>query len=426
MEIRLRIESPVSATPELGDKTTIKSKNDSNMAYWTIDYTRYDTFLLLSVTWISGSVYGSRFAPLPFQRMHIVPHFATGDAPGIVTLALSSPVHQNSIIGNIGVKEVLHDGKFCFDIVFSTSNQPLLMINASKQASEAELYSNNTSSGSHDRMLILLKDIYSVDVCFVFNEDKSCSHEGLWAHRSLLSMHPAFISMIENASQHPLSVSDDDFTQLSIANSHDEDEEDNSRQGTNESAMMDKRAYYSAVPIIIPVSKFSMATFCTMLRFIYTGDIYLSVDTNQYAISRTVSPEALQGMAGISKESVLWHSLETDSALTVKDVTWEELLVAADHFGITDLRVRCESEVMGAIDLKNVFSTLFSLGCQYTRIKEAALKFIVKNLTRLIVDDQDPFKPFKDHPECHAMMFEVLRRRSSLSAEGLLSGFMLV
>ncbi|KAF8914560.1 hypothetical protein BGZ58_005698, partial [Dissophora ornata] len=55
-------------------------------------------------------------------------------------------------------------------------------------------------SKNYDVMQILLKDIYSVDVCFVFDCDKTYSNAGLWAHRSILSRYKTFAKAILEAS----------------------------------------------------------------------------------------------------------------------------------------------------------------------------------------------------------------------------------
>ncbi|KAG0021374.1 hypothetical protein BGZ80_002539 [Entomortierella chlamydospora] len=88
-----------------------------------------------------------------------------------------------------------------------------------------------------------------------------------------------------------------------------------------------------------------------------------------------------------------------------------DLLPAADYFGISDLRVRCEQAVIGSIEESNVMQILFSFGDRYEDIKEATLKYIVRNMALLIHGDKDPFEPYKSHASCNDILVEVMRRR---------------
>ncbi|KAF8915968.1 hypothetical protein BGZ58_005405, partial [Dissophora ornata] len=67
--------------------------------------------------------------------------------------------------GTIEVNKVLHNGRFCFDIVLTFGDSP---IDAPKRV--------EATSKIYDIMKVLLKDIYSVDVCFVFGSDKTYSN----------------------------------------------------------------------------------------------------------------------------------------------------------------------------------------------------------------------------------------------------------
>ncbi|KAI8596143.1 hypothetical protein EDD21DRAFT_422980 [Dissophora ornata] len=125
-------------------------------------------------------------------------------------------------------------------------------------------------------------------------------------------------------------------------------------------------APHVADSLVIPVANFSFATLCTILRYIYT-------DFNT--------------------------------------VTWEELLMAADFYGVTDLRNCCEGEVILAIDL-------FNIGSSFHKVKESALDYIVENMESLVLEGKDPFEPYRLHPKCHDLMVEAMRRRAT---KGLLT-----
>ncbi|KAG0006206.1 hypothetical protein BGZ79_006900 [Entomortierella chlamydospora] len=94
-----------------------------------------------------------------------------------------------------------------------------------------------------------------------------------------------------------------------------------------------------------------------------------------------------------------------------RHIDWQDLLPAADYFGISDLRVRCEQAVIGSIEESNVMQILFSFGDRYEDIKEATLKYIVRNMALLIHGDKDPFEPYKSHASCYDILVEVMRRR---------------
>ncbi|KAF9099251.1 hypothetical protein BGX29_007233 [Mortierella sp. GBA35] len=54
---------------------------------------------------------------------------------------------------------------------------------------------------NHDILPLFLKDPHSVDVCFVFPDDKTFPNHGLWAHRLVLSRNKVFVKMIDDAVQ---------------------------------------------------------------------------------------------------------------------------------------------------------------------------------------------------------------------------------
>ncbi|KAF9358338.1 hypothetical protein BGX26_001995 [Mortierella sp. AD094] len=95
-----------------------------------------------------------------------------------------------------------------------------------------------------------------------------------------------------------------------------------------------------------------------------------------------------------------------------KDVTWEELLVASDHYGVKDLKSQCENKVITAMNRSSVVETLFTIGCSFDKIKESALNYIVDNMATLFTKDKDSFEQYKNHPRCYEMLVEVIRRKA--------------
>lgn len=106
-----------------------------------------------------------------------------------------------------------------------------------------------------ENMLTLLGDIYSVDTRLNFTQDKSYIGIGLWAHRSILSKYPILDYLIKQATK-------------------------NQPAATEVGPYDDPRFG----PLTISIDDASMATFCAVLMFIYTGKITLSIDPSQFAI----------------------------------------------------------------------------------------------------------------------------------------------
>ncbi|KAG0350657.1 hypothetical protein BGZ54_003695 [Gamsiella multidivaricata] len=121
--------------------------------------------------------------------------------------------------------------------------------------------------------------------------------------------------------------------------------------------------------------------------------------------------QTLRG-AKMQQESIRWNPLASESPWKFKDVTWEELLVATDYYGMTDLRTRCEQAVTDGINQNNALQMLFTIGCSFEKVKESALDYLVKNMATLVVDGSDPFEPYERHPKCHSFMLELMRRKA--------------
>ncbi|KAF9174454.1 hypothetical protein BGX21_000466 [Mortierella sp. AD011] len=329
----------------------------------------------------------------PYKYLHLVPDKRQGTPDEITTTAFSF-TNGSFVEAKISLNKVYHENYVRFNIVLSGKEKLL-----EKQPEAPKMDLQDAAAKNNETMLVLLRDIYSVDVCFVFESDNTCSNVGLWAHRTILSKYKGFENTIQTACK-DISSASNDMSNLAIS------ERDNQMSSTS------VETNHVLGPLLIPVGKFTMATLCVLLRYIYTGQIKLSVEIDKHAISTTENSLIVQGIMSRGKESVRWHLLETDSPWKFKDVTWVELLLASDHYGVEDLRLRCEDEVISTIDQSNVFETLFTTGCSFDRIKEAALNYIVGNMTTLFPKGKDPFAPHKDHPKCHDLMIEIFHHKA--------------
>ncbi|KAF9899099.1 hypothetical protein BX616_003284 [Lobosporangium transversale] len=289
----------------------------------------------------------------------------------------------------ISRKDVLMDGQLCFDIVITTRPETEVVDQPSSTSSTLSI------SKYQKIMLTLLKDVNSVDLCFVFKTDKTCSNVALWAHSSILSRYPTFDSIIQEA------------IGLNSLFLHSDDEKGND---TSPNSHLTAREYGDV--LVQPVSETSMATMCSLLLYIYTDEINLSIDTKRHAISRTESTLTVVDMMGQGKRSMAWHPLDSDSQYKFKDVTWAELLIAAEKYGVTDLQSHCEKKVIATIKNSNAIEVLFNLGTRFKTIKTAALGHIVGNMTVLFSEGRDPFAPYVHHPDCHTLLIEVLQNKA--------------
>ncbi|KAF9401824.1 hypothetical protein BGX21_000462 [Mortierella sp. AD011] len=396
-------------TKNYGTQTPTTSDGNN----WSVNLTRETDILKVSVTWTSNTYatqqynnntsrgYGYNSAcnqygssnHCPYKFIHLVPRKRLGSQDEVATTAHGF-INRAAVIVTIPLYKILYQGKYCFDIVLSIEKTlPKCIAEAPEVVLQGDAVTKN-----HEIMLILLRDIHSVDVCLVAESDKTCSNVGLWAHRAILSRYKGFENAIQTACK-GLSSTSEDMAKLTIGDG------DSSSSTTVQGDDI-------LGPLLIPVEKFTLATLCVLLRYVYTGQINLSAETNKHAISMTESTLTLEGITSRRKESVRWHPLGTDSSWKFKDVTWEELLVASDYYGVMDLKTQCENKVITAMNQSSVVETLFTIGCSFDKIKESALDYIVSNMATLFAEDKDSFAQFKDHPRCYEMLVEVIRRKA--------------
>ncbi|KAF9174453.1 hypothetical protein BGX21_000467 [Mortierella sp. AD011] len=353
---------------------------------WSVKLSRSFDIFTVGITWIGNprSTEEHMF-DCPYKYIHI----ASQTSQRGVTVNACYSWDRQPAEATIEAKKVSHDGKYIFDISISTEKDL-----PENQIDVLESRPQDIVIRNHDIMSILLKDIYSVDVCFVFDFDKSCSNVGLWAHRAVLSRYKGFGNVIHTACRDMSSSSEDPASDSlpSPATAQDDG---------------------GLGPLLISVEQFTMATLCVLLRYVYTGQVELSAETDKHAISMTESTFILQSIMSRRKESVRWHPLDTNSRWKFKDVTWEELLLASDYYGVMDLKSRCEKEVISAIDRSTVVKTLFTIGDSFPEVKESALDFIIQNMALIFPKGKDPFTKYKRHPMCHELLIDIISRKAA-------------
>ncbi|OAQ25729.1 hypothetical protein K457DRAFT_900466 [Linnemannia elongata AG-77] len=247
-------------------------------------------------------------------------------------------------------ESVLIGDKYDFDVVFSTEPDFLRTIPTPAPApviKQKSVPQSTPASKEKSLISLLLKDPSSVDVCFTFTNNKACSNIGLWAHRFLLSQHDSFAKAIQDALT-VQSLGDMVLADTKAAEDVDSDAESTSNLSVDTAITATGAARGISVgaaskELFIKIDTISLATFCVMLYYIYTGEIDRTVDATRFVLSDTNKVSLVwQDSAGKVEESVDWRPLDEDSPWRLKDVTWEELKDAAIDFGLKDLQAVAE------------------------------------------------------------------------------------
>ena len=308
--------------------------------------------------------------------------------------------------GSIPTCKVLSEDKYRFDIVISNG----------KDLAHRPTPKDLTSivSTKRDMLLSLLKDVHSVDICFVFTSDKTYPKVGLWAHRSILSRHKVFEKLILEATK-GLKMTKRPESTKTYTTDENEEQEEAKKPSTSASSAKEETSGMSSI-LTIQVDKFTLATMCSVLYFIYAGEVQLSIAPSQFAISKAESTLVLHDTQSKTRESVRWDPLSADSAWKLKDVTWQELGLAAEFYGLGELGTLCEKKVSEMLNESNAIDILFNVGCYAENVKRQAVDYIAEHMGSLFVSENNPFEAFRDHPACHDMLVEVLRVKSTKKA----------
>ncbi|KAG0207725.1 hypothetical protein BGX33_006666 [Mortierella sp. NVP41] len=335
-----------------------------------------------------------------YQSLRIFPRGEL-NAAHRVSINGSSLNSGNYINCTFEAAEVTKDGKYDFDIVLCTDQdlarnpvipEPLPLKNA-------------------DIIPLLLRDANSVDTCFMFTSDTAYSNVGLWAHRVVLSRHKVFAKLIQQ--QEELQA-----LSANVGSDKDKDKKDTKFESDAASnCTVTAESGYSAPAesrsLVIKVDKFSLATFCALLYYIYTNEVHLSIDTERFAVTNGEGTLLWRDSTGHTRETVRWHPTNPNSPWKLKDVTWDELLEASDHYGISDLRTNCLTKVISGMNHSNVIGMLFSKSVSGSEVNEAAMEFIVKNWEAIFQKGKDPFAPYKEHPDCHDLLIELMQLKAN-------------
>ncbi|KAG0349705.1 hypothetical protein BG005_010813 [Podila minutissima] len=169
------------------------------------------------------------------------------------------------------------------------------------------------------------------------------------------------------------------------------------------------------------VTDYSLESYCCLVRFIYTGDIKLDVDLDDFAIGCppnkpfSVTCKERPSIAGLfsttnsSAPEVQSETQKAKSRSVARTSSYSELFQLADCFAIKNLRDFCRDKIIAFLTPANALGILFGYAYQYADLKAAVLSLVAKNMDTMYSDDKDPFEPYADHPKCHTLLTEALQ-----------------
>ncbi|KAF9302078.1 hypothetical protein BGZ74_005885 [Mortierella antarctica] len=220
--------------------------------------------------------------------------------------------------------------------------------------------------------LTLLQDITTMNMAFTFGLNGSARNVALWAHQSVLSLEPSLFSL---------------FNKLKNVDGDPSAPEAVSGVKTTH------------------VTEYSLDAYCALFRYLYTNEIQLEVDLNDFAIGRPPN----KPFSPSCKKRPEVDGLFTPT--TLRTTTWQELFSVADCYGVVDLRMYCFGKIVNSLTDQNVLDVYFELAYKYEDMKVIVLEYVFDSMDKLFAADGDPFEAYKDHPEKHSLMIKVMQHK---------------
>lgn len=234
----------------------------------------------------------------------------------------------------------------------------------------------------------MMKNIGTMDMAITFGINGGTRNIGLWTHQQILAQQPSLATLIDKLKVVEGSSSDSEVV-AGVKSHH--------------------------------VTDYSLETYCCLVRFLYTGEIKLEVHLEDFAIGCppnkpfSVSCKerpAVEGLFCISEPSTPDVQSETKVAKSrsmARTSSYSELFQLADCFAIKKLRDYCRDRIVVSLEPANALEVLFDYAYRYSDLKASALSVVAKNMDTMYSGDKDPFEPYADHPQCHALLTEALR-----------------
>ncbi|KAG0004887.1 hypothetical protein BGZ65_012469 [Modicella reniformis] len=321
--------------------------------------------------------------------IHILPRNAVGGA-GAKVLKISDheiPNAKSLLMGggcSLDKEFIINKddpSHYAFNLALSTSEDKIGNITTSSTSDVPEYRPSNSQPframfpDKHGDMLRLLKDPKSVNTGFLFTI-RSCQGKiALWTHSSLLEKYPRFQDLFEKV-----------YSRLAL----------------------------------IPIEGISLATFCVLLKYIYTEDLDLNVDSTLFLLCDMDQLQNRTLMDSTFSLGSLNDELKDNAAQfhAVNDrVTWTDIFLAADKFEIADLRKMCLENLLASVDRNSAMDILFGLGPRFKKeIHDPVVKYISDHLNDVFsIRTDDPFQRYAHHEGYHEVMLELVRVLSCLN-----------
>ncbi|KAG0034401.1 hypothetical protein BGZ81_004882 [Podila clonocystis] len=242
----------------------------------------------------------------------------------------------------VDIASVQVNNRLDFDVVFSTCPSNDVRLTTSKVEQVQILKSQFI-------MPLLLKDIATMNMAITFGFNDSARNVALWAHQSVLS-HQSNLSSFMNKLQDVEGDPSSPEAVCGVKTTH--------------------------------VSEYSLEAYCALVRYLYTSEIALEVDVNNFAI-------------GFPPNKPFSPSCKKRPEVDV----------------LKTLRMYCFGKIVTSITDRNALEAYFEFAYKYEAMKAIVLEYVFDSMDKLFATDEDPFEAYKDHPEKHSLTINVMQRK---------------
>ncbi|KAF9124880.1 hypothetical protein BGW39_007839 [Mortierella sp. 14UC] len=174
----------------------------------------------------------------------------------------------------------------------------------------------------------------------------------------------------------------------------------------------DKKREASTLTLVI--EKHSLATFCSLLRFVYTGQIDYSNRFSDFVLSVSNTPtpnlhsSSSPSFQSRDSPSTRWTSLPDENNVwtTSKE---EHLMLCAHEYGVDDLAASCQVRMEFLMTEANIGHYLFDIVPVYPKIKAHTIEYVIRNKVMLFAPGKDLFERYRGYPQCHSVMMEIFQ-----------------
>ncbi|KAG0034402.1 hypothetical protein BGZ81_004883 [Podila clonocystis] len=231
-----------------------------------------------------------------------------------------------------------------------------------------------------DILSSLMRDLATTNMAFTFGFNRSARNVALWVHQSVLSHQPYMASLIDKL---PDVESSGDSSISGVKSIH--------------------------------VTEYSLESYCSLVRFLYTGTIDLDVDLEDFAVG--CPPNKPYSATNCKKRPIveglytMGSTKEGDEVGVKRRTDWRELFQVADCYEVKRLREHCKGKIVASIAKENALEMLFKFAYKYKDMQDLLLQFVADNMDLLFVQakGEDPFEAYKDHPERHSLLIQALQ-----------------